>query len=55
MARQAGERKKDMNVMKEKDTGRDNIKNRKNRLSKICSEIGRVETNYLPKGNKVQL
>lgn len=53
VTRKNGERRKDMNVMKEEDTGGDNIKSRKNRLTKICSDIRRLETNCLSKGNKV--
>lgn len=55
VARKDGERKKDMNVVKEEDPGGNNIKSRKNRLAKKCSEIGRVEANCLSKGNKVHL
>lgn len=53
VTRKDGERKEDMNVMKEEDTEGDNIKSRKKRLTKICSDIRRLETNCLSKGNKV--
>lgn len=47
-----GDRKKDTEGMEEEETGGDDVRSRKNRLTEIFNEIGRLEINSPEEENK---